>query len=238
MERRLGRSPLRLPIVRVLFASTLALAAVACRGPAPTDIVGSQAGGGQDWYCEPAGEGGWQCIPNVVQTTPPAAPALAEAPAPAEPTPPVPVQEPAPPVPAEPAPPVATQPVAPPPAAPPAVAGNLPLYVQLAHRLDGTPLLELPSDFFAVQLFAALTRAKVEEVAVDSGLESMAGARVERDGKIFFVLLAGVYADRERAERAANSLPPNIRALRPWVRSLGGLQASMRRADALAAEQR
>ena len=227
MERRLGRSPLRLPIVRVLFASALALAVVACRGPAPKDIVGSQAGGGQDWYCEPAGEGGWQCIPNVVQTTPPA-----------EPTPPVPVQEPAPPVPAEPAPPVATQPVAPPPAAPPAVAGNLPLYVQLAHRLDGTPLLELPSDFFAVQLFAALSQAKVEEVAVDSGLESMAGARVERDGKIFFVLLAGVYADRERAERAANSLPPNIRALRPWVRSLGGLQASMRRADALAAERR
>ena len=218
MERRLGRSPLRLPIVRVLFASALVLAVVACRGPAPTDIVGSQAGGGQDWYCEPAGEGGWQCIPNVVQATPPAAPA--------------------PPVPAEPAPPVATQPVAPPPAAPPAVAGDLPLYVQLAHRLDGTPLLELPSDFFAVQLFAALTRAKVEEVAVDSGLESMAGARVERDGKIFFVLLAGVYADRERAERAANSLPPNIRSLRPWVRSLGGLQASMRRADALAAEQR
>ena len=114
---------------------------------------------------------------------------------------------------------------------------DLPLYVRLAHRLDGTPLLELPSSFYAVQLYAALSRAKVEQLAVDSGLEGMAGARVERNGKIFYVLLAGVYSDRERAVRAERSLPPNIRAWKPWVRSLGGLQASMRRADAIAAER-
>lgn len=113
---------------------------------------------------------------------------------------------------------------------------NLPLYVRLAHRLDGAPLLELPSSFYAVQLYAALSRAKVEQLAVDSGLEGMAGARVERDGKVFYVLLAGVYSDRERAMRAERSLPPNIRAWKPWVRSLGGLQESMRRADALVAE--
>ena len=35
--------------------------------------------------------------------------------------------------------------------------------------------------------------------------------------------------------RAERSLPANIRAWKPWVRSLGGLQESMRRADALVA---
>lgn len=246
MERLLGclpRRPTAHPSLRVFVASALLVSAVGCRGPAPADVVGSQAANGQDWYCEPAGEGGWQCIPNVVQparaATPepvdaaPPMPAEEQAPVPVVEQPPAVVQQPPPPAVQQPRPPVVEQPR---PTAPAVPSADLPLYVRLAHRLDGIPLLELPSDYYAVQLFAALSRAKVEELAVDSGLEGMAGARVERDGKIFYVLLAGVYADQERAERAERSLPPNIRALRPWVRSLGGLQASMRRADALLAQ--
>lgn len=117
-------------------------------------------------------------------------------------------------------------------AAPRPAPADLPLYRRLAHQLDDQSLLDLPSAYYALQLFAATSPDRVEEVAVEHGLQGMAGARVDRDGQIFYVLLVGIYATREAAEQAQASLPANVRAMQPWVRRVGGLQAAMRRAAA------
>ena len=209
----------RVSSVRVVTVWALLFFVAACRGPAPADVVGSNAGGGRDWYCEPGSEGGWRCAANDDGAAQRSMAEVAPTPPPqgidSEPEP-LPEPQPAPPVPAQPQP-------------RPAPA-ELPLYRQLAHSLDDTPLLDLPASYYALQLFATGTREGAEAVAVRSGLRGMAGARVERDGEVFHVLLVGVYASKERAERALASLPASVRAMNPWVRRLGGLQEAMRRA--------
>ncbi len=65
-------------------------------------------------------------------------------------------------------------------------------------------------------------------------LEGTRSARIERDGRLYYVLLLGVYATRELAEQAALTLPAPLASGEPWIRSLGSLQNAMRRANALA----
>lgn len=208
-------------LLRLTAMAALLSSIAGCRGPAPVDMTSSAASGDGDWYCEPAGLSGWQCASeDSVRTTaqPPRQALVPEPqPAPSEPK-------------APPAPALATP--RPPPAAPRPAPAELPLYRELAHQIDGASLLELPSTYYALQLFAATSAERVEEVAAERGLHGMAGARVDRDGQIFYVLLAGVYPTREAAEQAQASLPASVRAMQPWVRRMGGLQAAMRRAAA------
>ena len=131
-----------------------------------------------------------------------------------------------------PAPPTARRPP-PPPSAP--ASADMPLYQRLAYRPSGyVRLSELPAEFFVVQLVAVQTREALEKYAARQGLKNMTAARVERDGKLFYVLLLGIYEDRDRADRAAANLPPEFQDFTPWVRSLGSLQEAIGRGDELA----
>ena len=84
-----------------------------------------------------------------------------------------------------------------------------------------------------IQLIALSTREDLEQYIVDNDLPVMTGAVVEKDGERFYALLAGIYTDRETAERAAGSLPEALGAHGPWVRSMESLQAAMARAEEL-----
>ena len=120
-----------------------------------------------------------------------------------------------------------------------APSANLPLYRRLAYRPTETvPLDDLPPGFFAVQLVAVQTKAALEEYAQRQRLRNMSAARVERDGEMFYVLLLGIYETRERADRAAASLPPEFEQFTPWVRSVASLQEAIARANALAGTDR
>ncbi len=111
----------------------------------------------------------------------------------------------------------------------------MPLYRRLAYRpTDYVRLNELPPEFYVVQLVAVQTREALEEYAAREQLKNMTAARVERGGKLFYVLLLGIYEDRVRADRAATSLPPEFEDFEPWVRSLGSLQEAIARGDELA----
>ena len=96
------------------------------------------------------------------------------------------------------------------------------------------PLTEVPPDYYVVQLVAVQTKETLEDYAARKELRGMSAARVERDGRLFYVLLLGVYPDREQASTAASSLPAEFADLNPWVRSVDSLQQAMRRADDLA----
>ena len=87
-----------------------------------------------------------------------------------------------------------------------------------------------------IQLIALSTREDLEQYIADNDLPVMSGAVVEKDGELFYALLAGIYADRETAERATRSLPEELSAHGPWVRSMESLQAAMARAEQLLEE--
>ena len=108
----------------------------------------------------------------------------------------------------------------------------IPLYQQLSYQPDQpTALADLPGSFYAIQVIALSSREDLEQFIVDNDLPVMSGAVVEKDGALFYALLAGIYTDRETAERATLSLPEAISAQRPWIRSLESLQAAMARAQ-------
>ena len=127
---------------------------------------------------------------------------------------------------ARPAPPLAKPPTPKPRAAP---------HRELAYRPGKPiPLTEVPPDYYVVQLVALETKAALDEYAARKELKDMSAARVERDGKLFYVLLLGVYPDRQRAEEAAANLPAKLEEFEPWVRLVDSLQQAIRRGDELA----
>ena len=113
----------------------------------------------------------------------------------------------------------------------PTSSADLPLYRQLAHSGDAqADLLTLPANFYALQLLAMSSQEALDSFAAEQGLRQTISTRVARDGNVFYVLLAGIYADQDAAERALASLPPAVQALPPWIRPLGLLQRAMRQA--------
>ena len=180
-----------------------------------------------DWFCEPAEDGGWDCVQDPERVANPrplrlpkplfALPATTEqAPRPSSP-------------PSEPPRQPSVSPVQDAPADP-----LIPLYQQLAYQPDRpTALTDLPGSFYTIQLIALSSKEDLAQFIADNNLPAMSGAAVEKDGERFYALLAGIYTDRETAERAARSLPERISADGLWVRSLASLQAAIARAEQL-----
>lgn len=116
----------------------------------------------------------------------------------------------------------------------PEIASAAPAYLQLAYRPDReVAFTELPDEFYAVQLLALSSPEAVEEFVTDAGVPGLAAARVERDGRLFYVLLMGIYRNRADAVRAAGSPPAELEGLTPWIRPLSTLKEAMLRADDL-----
>ena len=112
---------------------------------------------------------------------------------------------------------------------------DIPIYQQLAYQPDeAVQLIDLPADFYAVQILAMSSRQALEAYADEHDLPSMAAARVARNGELYYVLLLGVYRDKSTADEAAAHLPERIMLQNPWVRSMQSLQEAIANADRLA----
>ena len=94
-----------------------------------------------------------------------------------------------------------------------------------------TALLDLPSDFWAVQLVAVSSKEALEKWARDNKVIGMSAARIWNGQQMFYILLLGIYETHENAEEAIESLQTPFGDQKPWVRSLGSLQAAMIEAD-------
>ena len=77
----------------------------------------------------------------------------------------------------------------------------------------------------------------MERFVAEAGVAGLAAARVERDGRLFYVLLLGIYRNRADAVRAVESSPAELHHPTPWIRPLHTLKQAMLRADELAASQ-
>lgn len=122
---------------------------------------------------------------------------------------------------------------------PPATdSASLPKHVRLAYTPPkATPIVELPPEFYAVQLIALSSRQRLEEYAEERQLHRMSAARIARNGELYYVLLLGIYESKTDAENATEDLPRPLDVYDPWIRPLGELQRAMIEGDALAASQ-
>lgn len=115
---------------------------------------------------------------------------------------------------------------------------DVPAYRHLAYRPDReVAFTDLPDEFYAVQLLALASPEAVERFVARAGVAGLAAARVEREGRLYYVLLLGIYRNRPDAVRAVESLPATLHHPTPWIRPLYTLKQAMLRADELAARQ-
>lgn len=113
-----------------------------------------------------------------------------------------------------------------------AVDPSLPKYLRLAYRpREAVAIIDLPEDFWTVQLIALTSPEALEVYAQKEGLRGMSAAKISANGKLYYVLLLGVYETKANAVEAAEDLGPPFE--NPWVRSLGSLQRAMLAADRL-----
>ena len=116
----------------------------------------------------------------------------------------------------------------------PELSNGLPLYLRLAFKSgQSVDLVDLPPDYFAVQLFAVSNKDALEKFVREQKLRGLSATRIARGDQLFFVLLLGIYSDESTARLAAANMPDSLNNLTPWVRRLGSLQDAMRRGDDL-----
>ena len=93
--------------------------------------------------------------------------------------------------------------------------------------------MALPDDYFAVQLLALDSAAELSAFVDAHGLGHLPHARVERDGRIHYVLLLGFYESYALAEAASLDPPAPIEPGGAWIRPLAGLKSAVERAASL-----
>ena len=109
------------------------------------------------------------------------------------------------------------------------IEASTPGYISLSYKSrTPTSLLDLPETFWAIQIMALQNQDTLNEFVVDKQLAGVSGAKVASEGKLFYVLLLGVYESRSIAEEAWKSRPQSIAYLQPYYRSLGSLQSAIR----------
>ncbi len=102
----------------------------------------------------------------------------------------------------------------------------MPKHIRLAYRPEKTVnLVDLPAEFWAVQVIALSSKDALEAYANELDARGMSAAEIAVNGKLFYVLLLGIYETKAIAEEAITELEPNFQ--KPWVRTVGSLQAVM-----------
>jgi DamX protein len=90
-------------------------------------------------------------------------------------------------------------------------------------------LLTLPADQFVLQLLAGDSAATVAKFVQDNaGGTKLYSYRARLKGRPRSIAVAGPYADRAAAVAAVAALPPPLRNLKPWPRTLKSVQADIR----------
>ena len=111
-------------------------------------------------------------------------------------------------------------------------SSNLPKHVRLSYRPNKpVSLLDLPNDFWVVQLVSVSSKETLERYAVENQLRGMSAARVWSQNQFFYVLILGIYETYDNAKEASEGLPPPFDEFPPWIRSVGSLQKAMIEAD-------
>ncbi len=89
----------------------------------------------------------------------------------------------------------------------------------------GGSLSEQPEGMFAVQVVASSSLDQLNHFAEENNISSDWIAETNVDGKVWFVLMSGLYATKHEAEEALEGLQELD--TQPWIRTVGSIQSAM-----------
>lgn len=90
-------------------------------------------------------------------------------------------------------------------------------------------LTSLPSKHYTLQLSSASRPDTLKLFANHHKLKHFVVYETERDGKPWYVLVSGNYASPEDARQAITTLPVEIQAKKPWIRSVQQVQQDVKK---------
>jgi len=86
-------------------------------------------------------------------------------------------------------------------------------------------LLKQDSNYYTIQILAVRRLQALKEYTLAQSIPlDLAYFRTRRDGRDYYVLVAGVFPTREAARVAASKLPKKVRANTPWIRKIEAVQ--------------
>lgn len=94
---------------------------------------------------------------------------------------------------------------------------------------DEQDLLAEARSRYTLQLFASFNGDAVQNFRARHQGTEMRVFRTTREDLPWFVAVAGTYRNRDEAKAAVGRLPLDLQALKPWARSLQGIQDELRR---------
>jgi len=95
----------------------------------------------------------------------------------------------------------------------------------VAEAPTGEGLAGQPADYFAVQVVASGSMEQLNDFASMHQLSDQWVAETNVDGRVWYVLMLGVYPSKSEAEQAMEGVMDL--ETQPWVRSVGSIQAVM-----------
>ena len=101
--------------------------------------------------------------------------------------------------------------------------------VPASRGRDAAWLLRQPVDAFTLQLLTVSTHERaVAFVDEQEYPEQFAVYRLQRDGRLLFVVVYGLFDSRDEAQSVSVNLPESISKISPWARPLGQIQDAIR----------
>ncbi|WKE65280.1 hypothetical protein PVT67_16685 [Gallaecimonas kandeliae] len=83
----------------------------------------------------------------------------------------------------------------------------------------------VPDSHYALQLMAGFSAAKLKTALAGQGVEDWHLVKTRRQGKVFYLLLQGNYANMEEAKAAQAKLPASFRQAGAWPKDYGKIKA-------------
>jgi DamX protein len=115
------------------------------------------------------------------------------------------------------------------PAASSAAPQPAPPTVAPRYSADEQALLALAPGRYTLQLFGSFSRESVQALVARFPKQGIRVFRSQREGVAWYVAVTGDFRDKDAARAAAERLPADLRTLKPWARSLAGIQDELRR---------
>jgi len=94
-------------------------------------------------------------------------------------------------------------------------------------------LLAMSPERFAVQLIALDSAELAERFIEENALQDAMVVQLARQKDFYYVVIFGIYDSFEEAQAAFEANPGSLAGIKPWIRSLGSLQAAIRQVNIL-----
>ncbi len=96
-------------------------------------------------------------------------------------------------------------------------------------RRDGAWLMSQPTSLYSIQLVTVSSGERALAYIDNQRNPSDFGSyRLQRDGRILYVVVYGLFDTRAQAEAASKSLPVEVGNVQPWVRPIGQIHGAIR----------